>query len=296
VEIIHIYPTQKTRRLAIKLLPAERKRANGTLLVGSSIIRDINKKKNDIDMDPICIRGDKVHDVTERLLQLPKDTKLENMIIQVGSNDCCSKDFALNIFSENYKMLITVAESISNNVVLSGLCPRLDDNNGNISKGNICIAQIASDENHLYTDNDFHFRLLNGAVNISLYNRDGVHLNVKGVAKLAKNLSISSTGEHKTQENRRPPVSRISREQGNMHTGKPGTSGPRRQVGEPHSQAHHHSEYHNYRYDNRGNGNSFNRDRNQTDKNSDVLCWYCGEGNHVTSNCRHGTYLLWLRP
>ena len=54
------------------------------------------------------------------------------------------------------------------------------------------------------------------------------------------------------------------------------TSRPRRQVGEPHSQAHHHYEYHNYRYDNRGEGNSFKRDRNQTDKNSDLLCWYCG--------------------
>ena len=135
-------------------------------------------------------------------------------------------------------------------------------------------------------------RLLNGAVDISLYNRDGVHLNVKGVAKLAKNLSISSTGKHKTQENRRPPLSRISREQGNVHTGKPRTSRPRRQVGKPHSQAHHHSEYHNYRYDNRGEGNSLKRDRNQTDKNSDVLCWYCGEGNHVTSNCRHGNLLI----
>jgi hypothetical protein len=38
------------------------------------------------------------------------------------------------------------------------------------------------------------------------------------------------------------------------------TSRPRRQVGEPHSQAHHHYEYYNYRYDNRGGGNFLKRD------------------------------------
>ncbi|CAC5359443.1 unnamed protein product [Mytilus coruscus] len=184
-------------QLSRSVKPKETKRSTGTLLIGSSIIRDINKNKFVLDTDPICVRGGKINEITERLLALPKDTELENIIIQVGSNDCCSFNFESDTFNEDYKILVTTAKSVCENVVISGMCPRLDDSQGNIVKGNERIKQIANDENFLYIDNDFNFRLLSGAIDMSLYNRDGVHLNTKGVAKLVRNLDINPKGKAK---------------------------------------------------------------------------------------------------
>jgi DNA-directed RNA polymerase beta' subunit len=68
----------------------------------------------------------------------------------------------------------------------------------NIIKGNNSLEKIANDNKSLYVDNDCQFRLLNGAVNIHLYARNGDHVNAKGVSKLVGNLSIMSRKNHKT--------------------------------------------------------------------------------------------------
>jgi hypothetical protein len=52
---------------------------------GSSIIRDITKKRYNLDSVPICVRGGVISDITAQLLQLPTDTSLKNIILQVGS-------------------------------------------------------------------------------------------------------------------------------------------------------------------------------------------------------------------
>lgn len=82
------------------------------------------------------------------------------------------------------------AQSECENVVISSICPRLDDRFGNIRLGNIVLSKIACDENCLYIEHDDDFRLPNGAINSLLYNRDGVHLNKKGSVKLANSLDI----------------------------------------------------------------------------------------------------------
>jgi hypothetical protein len=43
------------------------RKPKGTLLIGSSIIRDINKRRFECDTDPMCIRGGKVNDQQESL-------------------------------------------------------------------------------------------------------------------------------------------------------------------------------------------------------------------------------------
>jgi hypothetical protein len=39
-------------------------------------------------MKPLCVRGGKANDITNELLSLPKETKFENIMLLVGSNDC----------------------------------------------------------------------------------------------------------------------------------------------------------------------------------------------------------------
>ena len=67
------------------------------------------------------MRGGEIADITARLLQLPVETKLENIILQVGSNDCVNANFSTDTFDEDYNNLVKVAKSVSENVVIPGL-------------------------------------------------------------------------------------------------------------------------------------------------------------------------------
>ena len=103
-----------------------------------------------LEMKPKCIRGGKVNDISLELMQLPVDTLYENILLQVGSNDCLDNDFDTDIFQENYIALVKIAKFVCDNVVISGLAPPFDDKIGNIDKGNIVLEQIANDENCLF--------------------------------------------------------------------------------------------------------------------------------------------------
>jgi hypothetical protein len=88
---------------------------------------------------PICVRGGVISDITAQRLQLPTDTSLKNIILQVGSNDCVNHNFDIEAFGEDYLNLVKVSKSICENVVVSGLCPRLDDREANINRCNIIL-------------------------------------------------------------------------------------------------------------------------------------------------------------
>lgn len=51
----------------------EEKKRRGTLLVGSSVIREITKYTFACDTDPICVRGGRVSDITAKLLSSSND-------------------------------------------------------------------------------------------------------------------------------------------------------------------------------------------------------------------------------
>lgn len=160
----------------------------GTLLMGSSIIRDIRSESFDCVIDPICVRGGRVSDLTAELLSMPKEKSYENIILHVGSNDCTSDFFDSESFADDYNILVNTAKTKYDIVVISSLCPRLDDKFGNITTGNSILSKIANDENCLFIDNDDSLRVPSGTVNTLLYNRDGINLSKKGTVKLAKSL------------------------------------------------------------------------------------------------------------
>ena len=252
----------------------------GTLLAGRSIIRDISRDSHFLEFDPICVRGGKVNDISERLLQ-PGCARYKTVILQVGSNDCVNPEFDYDAFREDYTTLVKIAASVSETVVISGLCPRLDDRLGNIATGNACLSKIANDENCLFVDNDSEFRLSNGSINTSLYHKDGVHLNAKGVAKLASNLELFP-------KNSRGPSSSFGSKKGGSRkpfSGKRGSNQVNSRL---------HKRNGNASYDRHENGNSYHsryyhsQGRNLYDTNENVSCWYCGEHNHTSSVCRHG--------
>lgn len=260
----------------------------GTLVAGSSIIRDISRETHFLEFDPICVRGGKINHISECLLQMPRFSKKKAIILQVGSNDCTDDSFDPKLFHEDYSTLVSIASSLSDSVVVSGMCPRLDDKHGNITKGNACMQKIANDENCLFVDNDSLFRLKNGSIDMSLYNRDGVHLNAKGVSKLASHLEITQkdsgdTGSYlgdKRGKSYSYPTTKKSNQMNTNSNMKYGEGSPvrretnKRQFNKQGNHYHHSQGSRNY-------GDNYS--------NSDgIYCWFCGESNHTSSVCRHG--------
>jgi hypothetical protein len=52
----------------------------------------------------ICVRGGVISDIAAQRLQLPTDTSLKNIILQVGSNDCVNHNFDIEAFGEDYQI------------------------------------------------------------------------------------------------------------------------------------------------------------------------------------------------
>ncbi|CAG2236063.1 unnamed protein product [Mytilus edulis] len=172
-----------------------------------TLFRDFNQTRFQLDIAPICVRGGKIFDITAKLLNLPEDSYLENIILQVGSIDCLDKGFQVESFNEEYMTLVMKAKSLSENVVASGLCPRLDDRLGNIHKANDILRKIANDENLYYIDNESVLRLQNGSVNTSLYESGGIHLSIHGTYTVANNLKINSQNAKITSKERQVLIS-----------------------------------------------------------------------------------------
>jgi hypothetical protein len=55
------------------------KKASGSLLAGSSIIRDINNKNYQLDMKPLCVRGGKANDYRAVLIEPLSNLKEDSL-------------------------------------------------------------------------------------------------------------------------------------------------------------------------------------------------------------------------
>lgn len=333
----YIYPKLPKELLpVIELEKADNKR-KGTLLIGSSIIRDIKKDSYNIDREPVCIRGGRISDITASLLGIEEE--YENIILQVGSNDCCSDRFNKDSFKDDYSILIQTAKSKGDNIVISSICPRLDDKFGHIAEGNEILSRLSSDENCLFVNNDDIFRNSRGVIRTELYNNDGIHLSHTGTVKLAEHLGFKcivnfamkksndsgsgdSGGQGQTNRQFRRASRRIppqgSGPKGNDHHGQPLRSRGAQDRGTRwNRQANGSSRQSSRRADmsqtrnNRGSRCMTEDEVNemwnewymrgsredelyryrQAESEKVKVCWYCGESNHMSKQCRVGTYV-----
>ena len=176
-------------------VPDETTTVKASLLVGDSIIQDITPNNFNMDSKPMCEPAGKINDLTAKLLEKNEsDANLSynKIIIHCGTNDAMDPDFSVETFKENYELLVNAASNMSDSVIISGLCPRLDDVFGNIHKANGCLKSISSEMSIEYVENEPHFRNRNKTVNTSLFKRNNIHLSIKGSVVLANNLGITS--------------------------------------------------------------------------------------------------------
>ena len=166
-----------------------------TLLIGSSLIRDVDKNKL-FKTKCICIPGGNVSDVKDAVAKFPTTNKMSRIVLVVGGNDCeggknNNLTHTTDILSK-YEELIKCATEVSSSVVVSSVCPR--------SRGDAVIERIrafnaglkvACDElGAEFVDNDPSFHLQDGTINDGYLLLDGIHLSHAVTNKLINNLKL----------------------------------------------------------------------------------------------------------
>ena len=165
-----------------KKLPDSRPNiVNGkTLVVGSSIIRDISASKLK-DTDVITLPGGLIRDVTNTVKSYPTATKYSKIVLVVGGNDCDTSEQSSRSASdivEDYSTLVSEAKLRGNDIVISSVCPRMKCRSvtERVSAVNAGLQSLSSDEQGTsFIDNTPMFTLADGTLNDGYFTNDGIH-------------------------------------------------------------------------------------------------------------------------
>lgn len=239
---------------------------NKSVVIGDSIIRDIDKQKLE-DTMVVSNPGGCITNIQEAVRDLPGGH--DELTLVVGGNDCDSKPpKTADDIIKGFDSLLVDAKSKARQVFVSSICPRIssEETNDKIDAVNAGLNVICSDRNVAFIDNAPSFHLGDGAINDGYFVADGIHLNRAAVNKLAQNLKLrikdKAEGACKDMSNRtgRPNkndhLSRSLASRGPIIARHEGASS--RRTGAQHQMA------------------------------GLVRCDYCGESGHIKENCRHG--------
>ena len=247
--------------------------SDSTLLAGDSLLRSIDEKKL-LNTKVVSISGGNIKDVKEAVSKV--DGPFDRVLCLAGTNDCSSDAFDANCLSQQYKELVDVAkEKVRDpkNVSLISLPPCSDKHNfhGRMDSANAVMTATAQEESIGFINNDVHFKLSDGTVNDGYLAPDGLHLNWGGTTRLVNNMKLKLKGTAKGDctTNKRKSTKQNSRTPAQNQGNKSRTTNGRQ-----------------YSEVVRSNGNKNTNNANNARKNH--YCWYCGEENHSSANCRHG--------
>lgn len=161
-----------------------------TLIIGDSIIRDLNEKglcRTKVE----CLRGADVCNVRESLEQIDVGN-FDTVVIHVGTNDCTSTRKQETAEKNLNNLVDSVQQRAPNTaIVLSSVCPRVDDHGRHqitVNKMNRHIRSLADSKGCLIVDHDKNFKVDNSA-DPSLLNSRGLHLNRTGTRQLLRNIN-----------------------------------------------------------------------------------------------------------
>ena len=173
-------------------------RPHGTVLLGSSVIRDINQTKL-VATKCVCIRGGHVKDIHRAVDRLPDDRKLCCIILAVGGNDCDSgEDKPVTDIVAEYKDLIESSKTIASSVTVASVCPRRKspEITERIDALNAGLQVLCSDLQVDYVDNNPAFHLQDGSFNDGFLLPDKVHLTKAATNKLVSNFKLELRQGH----------------------------------------------------------------------------------------------------
>ena len=167
-------------------------KAHGTLLLGSSIVRDVDPDKL-VSTKCISVSGGKIRDALSHLDSLPRTETYERIVLVTAGNDCDQDDSALEIKNlvDQYRDLVKAAKSHANKVTISSICPRdrSPDVSARITTMNGDLLDLSKELGVDFADSTPGFYLSDGSLNDG-YLLDGVHLNPAGTNRLVNKLGL----------------------------------------------------------------------------------------------------------
>ena len=171
-------------------------RSAKSLLIGDSIIRDIDPEKL-IKTTVKHLPGAKVGDIARHLSE-DEDCEgpLSNVYVCVGTNDCSDSSADVDAVAAAYEEMVTdINARVKSpaNVIVSSIPPRRDDqeHQGRVEALNKALQTVAQRTGATFIDNDTSFRLADNQINDGyLSPSDQLHLSNQGTNRLAKNLTL----------------------------------------------------------------------------------------------------------
>ena len=167
-------------------------KANKTLLIGSSIIRDVDEAKIE-NVEVRSYSGATVKEIHTEMRDIKN--KYEKVIIVAGGNDCDTNGDGRDISDVivDYRELITDCKKLAPEVSVATVCPRLKGLavTERIDALNVGLQVLCSDESCALLDNEATFKLGNGAINDGyILKKCKTHLTYAGTNSLVKNLGL----------------------------------------------------------------------------------------------------------
>ena len=168
-------------------------KAHGTVVLGSSIIRDIDPNKL-VATKCVCISGGLIKDVQTELDNFPPHCQLSGAVLVIGGNDCDNSGAGGDVTDilDQYKDLINTAKSIANSIAVSSVCLRnkSPEVTERISSLNAGLQAFCCDLDVEYVNNNPSFYLQDGSLNDGYLLPDNVHLTRAATNRLVANLKL----------------------------------------------------------------------------------------------------------
>lgn len=168
-----------------------------TLVIGSSIIRDIDQEKLE-NIDVLSISGAKIKTIHDKVKTIKE--KYNKTILVVGGNDCDTRtsdtdERQIDDILGDYRLLIEASKKVSSSVTVATVCPRLKDQETSerIDAFNAGLQVLCADAGCTLINNDETFKLSNNLPNDGyIIKHDKTHLTYSGTNRLAANLGLKA--------------------------------------------------------------------------------------------------------
>ena len=155
----------------------QNKLPENTLILSDSTTRDVDEEKL-VRTELVCLRGTKVTEQELRgeiKLRADNGKKYKEVIIIAGTNDCSDGKEIQTVIDE-YTSTIKEAKSISPNITVSSIVPRLDEAQEIVQIVNASLEAVCTEENCKFVNNTPSFTLGDGTVNDGYIINKGPHL------------------------------------------------------------------------------------------------------------------------
>ena len=150
---------------------------DGTLVVGSSLVRDLDEKLYE-NTKVVSISGGIPKDATN-VLNSQGDTRFSKVILVVGGNQVNENMDNMEEVTSDMREAVLVAKTMAPSVAMCELPPRLNSENGSkgIKKLNEKVEELAVAVDAEFIKTKDIFTLANGEPNDGCFLQDGGHLN-----------------------------------------------------------------------------------------------------------------------